>query len=313
LERQHQGFRLPKRLSLILGLAGIALSLGYIAWNILTTGVLSSPVWQQSAIWLEILVVGSLFGAGLILPALAWFLLVRSTAETALSVWLGIGIYAVSQLYKYLPTNLMHHVGRYYMLQRKGVGGTPAVWGSVAEVAILVASSLLVALVFGAPLIEMGRQASGINLVLLGGVLVAIACIGIILWKRPEALDQLFKRRVASAALAAFALHTLFRVFSGVLFWWFCGALAGDGAIGMPGAVSLWAAAWTIGFVTPGASAGLGVRDALLIAGLTGLGAATGEATVIALGFRLATTLGDIVFAAGGWVISALARREARA
>jgi hypothetical protein len=59
--------------------------------------------------------------------------------------------------------------------------------------------------------------------------------------------------------------------------------------------ISSFALAWIAGFVTPGASAGLGVREAVLVMALEGtVGAA--EAATAALALRLVTTLGDGLF-----------------
>jgi len=62
--------------------------------------------------------------------------------------------------------------------------------------------------------------------------------------------------------------------------------------------------AWAVGFVTPGAPAGIGVREALLLVVLSPtLGAA--DASLLTLALRVATTLGDILcFAIGMWLLA---------
>jgi uncharacterized membrane protein YbhN (UPF0104 family) len=63
--------------------------------------------------------------------------------------------------------------------------------------------------------------------------------------------------------------------------------------------VSLYSVAWIAGVLTPGLPAGLGVREAILVQGLSPLLGAT-EALGSALLFRLLTTLADaIVFGIG--------------
>ncbi len=63
--------------------------------------------------------------------------------------------------------------------------------------------------------------------------------------------------------------------------------------------VGVFALAWVAGFVTPGAPAGLGVRDAIMVAGLSpvyGAGTALGVTVIM----RLATSAGDaLAFLAG--------------
>jgi uncharacterized membrane protein YbhN (UPF0104 family) len=66
--------------------------------------------------------------------------------------------------------------------------------------------------------------------------------------------------------------------------------------------------AWAIGFVTPGAPAGLGVREALLLLMLTQpLGAA--DASLLILALRVATTLGDMLCFVAGLALMPMLRR----
>jgi hypothetical protein len=60
-----------------------------------------------------------------------------------------------------------------------------------------------------------------------------------------------------------------------------------------------FALAWVVGFVTPGAPAGLGIREALLLL-LLGHSMGTANASLLILALRIATTLGDMLcFALG--------------
>ena len=62
----------------------------------------------------------------------------------------------------------------------------------------------------------------------------------------------------------------------------------------MPGLVAGFALAGIVGFVTPGAPAGLGVREGVMLL-LLGTQYPAAEAGAIVVGLRLATTLGDIL------------------
>ena len=72
-----------------------------------------------------------------------------------------------------------------------------------------------------------------------------------------------------------------------------------------------FALAWVVGFVTPGAPAGLGVREALLLAMLShGMGASNASLLIVAL--RIATTLGDMLCFALGLAMMPRVRRPVR-
>jgi hypothetical protein len=95
---------------------------------------------------------------------------------------------------------------------------------------------------------------------------------------------------------AAMLQGAFFTVAGGVL-WALAAALAGAGsqALGPLTSLSTLALAWVAGFVVPGASAGIGVREAVLILALNGaLGAEA--STAVALMLRVVTTIGDAVW-----------------
>ena len=83
--------------------------------------------------------------------------------------------------------------------------------------------------------------------------------------------------------------------------------LDGPGGFDTAAVAATLAGAWVVGFVIPGASAGIGVREAAVILLLSpALGA--GDAAVIAAIYRLVTAGGDALFAALGGLV----RRSAR-
>ena len=59
--------------------------------------------------------------------------------------------------------------------------------------------------------------------------------------------------------------------------------------------VPAYAIAWLIGFVVPGASGGLGVREVVFLL-LTETALGGGGALAVALAMRVVTTLGDLLF-----------------
>jgi hypothetical protein len=98
-------------------------------------------------------------------------------------------------------------------------------------------------------------------------------------------------------ALRAAILYAIFFLIIATIFWFLALSVAEPGrpSIGLGASVSVVALAWLIGFATPGSSAGIGVREAVLIAALEDcLGAPASG--LIALALRLVTIAGDVVF-----------------
>lgn len=69
--------------------------------------------------------------------------------------------------------------------------------------------------------------------------------------------------------------------------------------------ISIWALAWLAGYVVVLAPAGLGVREAVLIAMLTPM-FGYHMAIIVTVIFRISLVIGDVLFAGSGWLIHSL-------
>jgi hypothetical protein len=96
---------------------------------------------------------------------------------------------------------------------------------------------------------------------------------------------------------AAGLLHLAFFVVGGMILWLLGAAAEAPDAQGIDllGAVSALALGWWLGFVVPGAAAGIGVREAVLVLTLEPHLGSDG-ALLAALSLRVVTTLGDLLF-----------------
>jgi hypothetical protein len=66
--------------------------------------------------------------------------------------------------------------------------------------------------------------------------------------------------------------------------------------------IAVFALAWVVGFVTPGAPGGLGVREGLMLLMLAPVFTAA-SASVLVIALRVATTLGDVLILAAGFLL----------
>jgi hypothetical protein len=69
-----------------------------------------------------------------------------------------------------------------------------------------------------------------------------------------------------------------------------------------PALISIFAAAWLLGFLVPGAPAGIGIRELVLTEGLAPL-VGKEQSILIALLFRILSTVCDLLALAGGAAI----------
>lgn len=242
----------------------------------------------------------------LLSSATAWHLLLRGLGERP-APRRSLAIFLVSQIGKYLPGNVGQYAGRWALAARSGVATGTVVASLVLETAgavVVAAGAAGLGLVAGhsaglLPPLPWGR----IALVTAGLAVVASIALAV-----SPALRARFAGRwpaerpgpsVLAACLGLYALNLA--IFAGIVL------ALGSRFFGAPPApflpvAGVFAAAWVAGFVTPGAPAGLGVREVILTAGLTPLWG-PGVAVAVPVLFRLVTVAGDPLALGVGFLI----------
>ncbi|WP_197456805.1 hypothetical protein [Cephaloticoccus primus] len=200
----------------------------------------------------------------------------------------AVRIYGLSQLAKYVPGNIFHLAGRQALGTAAGLPSGGLIKSTFWELGLIAVagslfSPLLVPLLWGATpyLFSLG----------LWGVVLSSALF--------------FIRRIFSAEVSCALLwHCVFFVVSGSVFIALLGTVS---SIDFP--APLWPAlcgsyviSWLAGFITPGAPAGVGVREFVLLFLLKGLVTESDLLLVIVLG-RAVTVVGDVLFFLGALLI----------
>ncbi|HEX5078769.1 MAG TPA: hypothetical protein VFV80_06415 [Geminicoccaceae bacterium] len=279
----------------LIGCAAVVASLGFVGIQLWR----HAP-WRLAGTHLETLAAAVLGGAllygvaGLLLSS-AWYQLLAGGATAPARC--HHAVYGRTQIAKYLPGNVFHLVGRQLAGRRLGHGQARLALASLLEV-------LLLALIAGAlslPLLWRWLDPG----LLWAAALTAPALVLIaVRWGRRHDLACGLVTgaaggcgRAARRLLAAAALYAAFFLVVAAILWALVRSVSEPGgvSIGLAGSVPVVALAWLVGFATPGSSAGIGVREAMLIAALEGtLGAPAG--TLVALALRFVTVAGDVVF-----------------
>lgn len=307
-----------KRLWQGAGLAVLALSLVYLVrFALRHAGELPRLRWDGPALAAFAGAV-LLYVLALAAGALAWHLLLRSSTAPCPPLRRVLGIHLISHAAKYLPGNVGQYVSRAALARQEGMDLGHVLFTLVAETACAVAAGVI----FAVAMLDPGSRDLFVERLgpgrLIAVVLIAVlaALVAARLAGHP-ALRRL-ARLPPSAALPATPgpaiwLSCLGLTWLSFTLLGFCALLLlrgffAPGPAGLPALAGLFAAAWVAGFVTPGAPAGLGVREAVLVAGLAPL---YGPEVALALPllFRLASVLGD----GAGFVAGTLLRRAGRA
>ena len=208
-------------------------------------------------------------------------------------------IYALTQIYKYLPGNIFHFVGRQLAVRRLGYRD-----GIIANASLIEMLSL--AMTAGLCILAAGNFTLGEILKLLNltarqwqylGLVVALTLvsISIVVWYfRKSGI-----RINAVSFLKLLLLHLCHFILASVGMLLILRGLDIAEASFFP-VLIIYALAWILGTAMPGASAGIGVREAVIVA--LGYGLLATNLAVAALALRILTVSADAVI----WGIGAL-------
>lgn len=267
-----------RRLGRVVGWLAVGLSFAFIAaqidagldWSLVTRH------WRQF---------GAAVAGGTVIYGLAGFLLAEAwrqllgTERTARPPRHYHAVYGRTQIAKYLPGNCFHFAGRQWLGGALGHSQATLALASVAETVLLVAIAAVLAL----PLA--GDRLSDPPRAAIVGALGALVLLALALLRH--------RLRLALRLACAGLLYALFFVIAGGVLSLLIRALGGEAsAFQLSMTVPALALAWIAGFATPGAAAGIGVREAVLLLVLDEpLGTEVG--LTVALALRLVTTCGD--------------------
>jgi len=253
------------------------------------------------------------YAVGYALFALVWHLLLKGLG-TRVDPATTFGIFFVSQFGKYLPGNVAHHAGRVLLSKRFGYALTPVGAAMALETLVTVAAAAVLSIPLAASLgALLGRLAApGTILAAVLAALIVVSCVVWILIRR-GALRHLAARLgpIASSLRLSNAVPLLMKS----LLLAVSAIILCAGSLGILGAgsvmelqssyfhvVALFSVAWIAGLLTPGAPAGLGVREVILMEGLSSHFGPAG-ATAAAIMFRLLTVTADLLALAVGTVL----------
>lgn len=232
------------------------------------------------ALWGTIAGLAIVYGCANLLLAFGWQSLLAQLGRQEDTFWC-IRAYGLSQIAKYVPGNVFQFAGRQAMGMSRGISGWVLARSSLWELALLcISGSLFSVLVF--PAFYPGYPVSWawILFLLLGASSVLLT-----------------GRVVGRYAAQALLMYLVFLVVSGAVFVVIIDLISAVSVAGFDFAflAGAFVIAWLIGLVTPGAPAGVGVREAVLAIVLNNNFPMQDILIAVLLG-RLVTVSGDVLF-----------------
>ncbi|QLH64097.1 hypothetical protein [Serratia symbiotica] len=233
-------------------------------------------------IWLAVTCLAIFYCFDSFLLAFAWRRILKSLGVDVSRAW-SIKIYGISQLAKYVPGNVFHIAGRQALGMSAGISGGILAKSTGWEIGLISVSGAVFSWLVLPLLIPFVTLPTSIALILL-----TIVGLGYILY-----------RFFSFHLFLAFIYQISFLLISGGIFVILLGALVqNEGGEHLQAWIficSAYVVAWLVGLVTPGAPAGVGVRELILLFLLKGLVNDEDLLMAVVLG-RILTFAGDLLF-----------------
>lgn len=224
-------------------------------------------------------------------------------------------VIASTQFAKYLPGNVAQHIGRVAVARSFG-GDVPTLTLSLIYenvIALLVAVHITMVFLASRPSpgLEQWLPMGSISLVVVaasaGAVLAFLLLprLAVYLQRKrgPDAGSGTEVRLSLGRLLIAYGVFVASFLSLGLAFTLLVHAVAPANGFSFLPLCGAFAAAWVVGMLVPGAPAGLGVREGILVVLLSGIVTSTAGVAAIAL-LRVVTTLGDLLhFVLGTWLL----------
>ncbi|MDB5764637.1 MAG: hypothetical protein JWQ21_3632 [Herminiimonas sp.] len=310
--------RIYRLLGLIIGLAAVIAFMGY---TVKTLTIADISHYLTAPALGGILIAALLYATIIPVSAWAWKNMLADIGFP--HSWRELSmIMGVTQMAKYLPGNVGQHIGRAAMSMTRGIAIQPFLLTVFSETLLALLAALIIGMA-GAFFSQAGLASftsahQAIFVPLLVGVLIAA-----LLLYRPL-VPRLLKRFApaygnsslagllphSSTLLKALAAYCLNYVMIGIGIFLMATVLLPEAKHDFMLLLASFALAWVAGFFTPGAPAGLGVREVIML-GMLSASYPGPSALLIIVAFRLATILGDSLCFLAGYAMLIFSRRAA--
>lgn len=231
----------------------------------------------------------------------AWYKILVSLSSNSLSAQGIKSIYARSQIAKYIPGNVMQIAGRHILTRRLGAGHKLLAIASVTEIIGLVMASCTLTVIGSAIFGLWGNYINPHQL--LDGLFALCIILSLMPIIRyffvkliPKSRHYLNNPSLLLAFFIVYLKYVVFFIIAGTILVGLVYQLHGELSIYQVAAIiATFSVSWLVGFITPGAPSGIGIRETILVVSLDKILLGS-MGVLIAILFRLITVGGDVLF-----------------
>ena len=293
------------------GMVIFAFSIVFVAWKIYATSLWKMTDIDPVLLSLLLIVVSFLYGLNLLFLSTGWGGWLIWLGECERATLMHHVIYARSQIAKYLPGNVFHVVNRQILGRQAGIQHASLAVSTVCEILSLLFASASIALLTADSLDLFPGHYPFMAMIGIPLILGALLCMPQLVRFSMKKKDMLGRSPILQQTYPEIISRLCLNLSYYVLFFLVAGILAVNVMfifepaitlhnIGAP--FSIFALSWAVGFITPGAPAGVGVREATMIIALEPI-FGDNQSLLFALSLRVMTLAGDTFFFLGSLLL----------
>ena len=256
--------------------------------------------------------------AVILFMSMPWVRFVRILSGTNIPMKDALPVYTKSNLMKYVPGNIFQYVGRNQLAADLKISHVDVACATVLDIVCsMVTPLLLIVVLMGKNMLELIRTYSTNFLLVLGaGIAVLVLLLLLLRWKFREPLQRYFEkyrkllnRKILIRVLGVFLLYVVQYIISTAMY-----AVPAVFLFDVPAEklglfLGTYLFSWIIGFITPGAPGGIGIREAVMML-MCGSFLDTNTIMLYAVTMRLISTFGDIAAFLVGLLLDRIWKRQ---
>ena len=215
-------------------------------------------------------------GLGYFFAGIVYQTLLESLSGLAVGRRLVVKIYCISNLYKYIPGSVMYAVGRNRLVfETSGLSHSTVALATVVEMGLYALAGFVVAVLFALEYFVAYMRQAGVSGLTWAGATALLLCLLLALFHHAN------KRRYGKHVGVDFSLAIMPKLLGAHVLILLLQSLTYPATLVLLGQpltfatalniTGLHALSWLVGFLTPGAPSGLGVREAVMLMFLGGI------------------------------------------
>jgi hypothetical protein len=288
---------LSTSLSKKFGLLIVLICTGFVIQQLAKLDLAQIPLDDWKTLAKAVIVGGVGYGLISISLSIIWQKLLLWSGESRAPAKLCHAIYGRAQIMKYIPGNIFSIAGRHVLGRQNGFTDSALYWAAALEILGMVFIS---ALVFFVGSMFQSHPGLLIEVPLLVGACLAPFILPALMRVATSRIKSLKNYSLPHVSFLSYLrLYAIFLLYlpwfggAALLMWWIINVYTGAAPHYLI-VLGITSGAWLAGYIVPGASGGIGVREALLIVALKPL---IGDSIiVITILYRIATITADVVF-----------------